>query len=386
MSELHLHIVSFDIPYPPNYGGVIDVFYKIKALHAAGVKVHLHCFEYHREPAKELDELCEVVHYYPRKTGVVAALSWKPYIVFGRRSDELLKTLCRDDFPILFEGLHSCYYLSHPSLKNRIKIYRESNIEHHYYFHLSKVEKNFFKKIYFIFSGIKLRSFQKILSYSDLMLTVSKEDQQYLQNRFPANRVEYVPSFHHDDDIHILPGKGDFALYHGNLGVGENFRAAEHLVRHVFEDSAVKLVVAGLNPPDDLVELVAKHENISLVSNPTDEEMFRLISAAQVNILITFQATGLKLKLLNALFNGRYCLVNPEMIAGTLLGDLCEIGINDEELRQKTEVLMHCSFLEDQISSRREQLLRWHSNHDNCRTLINFISLLYNSPDNHTTT
>ena len=156
MSELHLHIVSFDIPYPPNYGGVIDVFYKIKALHAAGVKVHLHCFEYHREPAKELDELCEVVHYYPRKTGVVAALSWKPYIVFGRRSDELLKTLCRDDFPILFEGLHSCYYLSHPSLKNRIKIYRESNIEHHYYFHLSKVEKNFFKKIYFIFSGIKL--------------------------------------------------------------------------------------------------------------------------------------------------------------------------------------------------------------------------------------
>ena len=147
MSELHLHIVSFDIPYPPNYGGVIDVFYKIKALHAAGVKVHLHCFEYHREPAKELDELCEVVHYYPRKTGVVAALSWKPYIVFGRRSDELLKTLCRDDFPILFEGLHSCYYLSHPSLKNRIKIYRESNIEHHYYFHLSKVEKNFFKKI-----------------------------------------------------------------------------------------------------------------------------------------------------------------------------------------------------------------------------------------------
>ncbi len=32
MPDKYLHIISFDIPYPPNYGGVIDVFYKLKAL------------------------------------------------------------------------------------------------------------------------------------------------------------------------------------------------------------------------------------------------------------------------------------------------------------------------------------------------------------------
>ncbi len=378
MSDLHLHIISFDIPYPANYGGVIDVFYKIKALHAAGVKIHLHCFEYHREPAPELDKLCEIVHYYPRKTGFTATLSWKPYIVFGRRSDKLLQILCKDDFPIIFEGLHSCYYLSHPLLKNRVKIYRESNIEHHYYFHLSKVEKNFLKKIYFIFSGLKLRAFQKILIHSTIMFTVSKEDQAYLQTRFPENPVRYLPSFHHDDAVNILPGKGNFALFHGNLSVGENFRAAEHLIRHVFKYSSVKLIIAGLNPPVRLAELVGKHENITLVANPTDDEMFRLIRDAQINILITFQATGLKLKLLNALFNGRFCLVNPEMIAGTELGDLCEIGNKDKELKQKVDKLMQCSFSEDQINSRREQLLKWHSNNENCETLINFVSLFYN--------
>jgi len=31
-----LHIISFNIPYPPDYGGVMDVFYKIKALHDLG--------------------------------------------------------------------------------------------------------------------------------------------------------------------------------------------------------------------------------------------------------------------------------------------------------------------------------------------------------------
>ena len=35
--DQHLHIISFDIPWPPNYGGVIDVFYKIKTLSEAGV-------------------------------------------------------------------------------------------------------------------------------------------------------------------------------------------------------------------------------------------------------------------------------------------------------------------------------------------------------------
>jgi len=38
MSDLHIHIISFDIPFPANYGGVIDVFYKAKALTDSGVK------------------------------------------------------------------------------------------------------------------------------------------------------------------------------------------------------------------------------------------------------------------------------------------------------------------------------------------------------------
>ena len=41
-----VNIVSFNIPYPPNYGGVIDVFYKIKALSKEGYEVYLHTFIY----------------------------------------------------------------------------------------------------------------------------------------------------------------------------------------------------------------------------------------------------------------------------------------------------------------------------------------------------
>ena len=68
MTEQHLHIISFDIPYPPNYGGVVDIFFKLRALSSLGVKIHLHCFQYGRLKSVELDKLCFSVNYYQRKT------------------------------------------------------------------------------------------------------------------------------------------------------------------------------------------------------------------------------------------------------------------------------------------------------------------------------
>jgi len=375
MSEVHLHIISFTIPFPPNYGGAIDVFFKIKALHSAGVKVHLHCFSYDRKPSPELEKYCQEVYYYPRKTALSSALTWKPYIVFSRRSDKLLEILQKDEFPILFEGLHSCYYLSHPALKNRIKIYRESNIEHLYYYHLSKAETNLPKKFYYILSSLKLRAFQGILSHASMMLTVSREDNEYLSGKFSWIPVEYLPSFHKDDEIKSLPGMGDFALYQGNLSVAENEKAAEYLVKEVFRETGIRFIIAGMNPSRTLEKLASQFPNVTLIPNPTDEEMCELISTAQVNILVTFQPTGLKLKLLNALFNGRYCLVNPGMFSGTELGELCEIGTNAQELRQKVEELMHQPFNEEGLYLRREKLLKWHSNRENCIRLLNLLSL-----------
>ena len=80
-SGKHLHIVSFNVPYPPDYGGVIDVFYKIKSLHDLGIKIYLHCFPYGREESEELNKICEKVYYYPRRKFYQAIYSNVPYIV-----------------------------------------------------------------------------------------------------------------------------------------------------------------------------------------------------------------------------------------------------------------------------------------------------------------
>ena len=373
MSDRHLHIVSFAIPYPANYGGVIDVFYKLKALHTQGIRIHLHCFAYRNQPAPELLQYCESVDYYDRRTGLTAALTLKPYIVASRRSPELLARLLLDDYPILFEGLHSCYYLGHLALRGRALIYRESNIEHTYYYHLAKAEENFFKSAYFLLASYKLRMFQYKLKYATKMLVVSEKDRQYLACKFPDNEVTYLPSFHPNDTVSSLIGRGEYALYHGNLSVPENSKAAEYLVNNVFDSDDYPLVIAGLNPPQRLQKLVQDKKHIRLVSSPSHTEMEILVRKAHVNIMVTFQETGLKIKLLQTLYKGRFILVNQAMLTGTGLNELCTIAEGAIGLKTAIDKLFNQTFEAGEIAKRVKILENNFSNQRNASRLIHAV-------------
>lgn len=374
MPEKHLHIVAFDVPYPPNYGGVIDVFYKIKALHEKGIHLHLHIIEYPgRDRAPELESYCDTVRYYPRVTGLKSAYSLIPYIVISRRSSSMMDDLLKDDYPILFEGLHSCYYLDDPRLKGRVLIYRESNIEHQYYFNLFKVEHNLYKKAYFLVESIKLYLYQKVLQHADVMLVVSKGDRDYLQKAFIGKEIQYLPSFHANTHVTSAEGQGDYFLYHGNIEVPENEAAASFLIRKVFGHTKHRMIIAGMNPPESIYNLAERYENVEVIPNPNDAQMSSLIRDAQANILVTFQASGLKLKLLNTLYNGRFCIVNNAMLSGTDLEDLCIIGNTSEELISILNEIDNQTFTRQMAEQRESVLQQNFSNIDNADRMIEII-------------
>ena len=327
-----LNIVSFDVPFPANYGGVIDVYYKLFWLKRSGIKIHLHCFAYGRKPSKELEELCEKVYYYERKTGLSANLSLDPYTVKSRQSKELEKNLLSNDFPILFEVLHTCYLMDDSRFKNRRKIYRHSNIEHDYYSELSKTEKRFVKRMYLKVEAWKLEKFESILKHADLILAVNQKDTDYFKTRYPAVKSVYLPSFHTNSELTIRPGKGDYVLFHGNLAVSENYEAAVWLIKNVFSKIEFPVVIGGLDPPDFLAALIEKYPNIKLRKSPNEDEMTQLVRNAHIHVLCTAQPTGLKLKLVNVLFKGRFVICNEHMLSGTgLKGNEGLIVSNTEE-------------------------------------------------------
>src|SRR5690606_33814121 len=99
-----IQVVTFAAPYPANYGGVIDVFYKIKALHEAGVKVHLHAFIYGEHlPSQEIERICASVHYYRREQHLKYLQGW-PYIIATRNNQQLIQKVLQMQHPVLLEG------------------------------------------------------------------------------------------------------------------------------------------------------------------------------------------------------------------------------------------------------------------------------------------
>lgn len=362
MTPRHLHIVSFDVPWPANYGGVIDVYYKVKALHDIGVRVHLHCFEYGRGQAIELGEVCESVHYYERHTGKHQLLNSLPYVVVSRRSDEMVERMLEDDHPILFEGLHSCYHLGDQRLSQRRRFVRAHNVEHDYYEALAKAERGAFKRTYFVNEAKKLKKYEPVLSEADHILTISPNDQRYFASHFRG--VKHVPAFHPSARVDVPGGLGDFCLYHGALSVPENDQAALWLVREVFKGLPIPLVIAGSGASSELRTAVAKANNVKLRENIPTAEIAELVRAAQVNVLPTFQSTGIKLKLLLALFSGRHVVCNTPMVKDTGLEETCHVHDDPDRMRLSIQACMaqHCdgamiekrtAILESRFSNRR---------------------------------
>lgn len=360
--DKHLNIIALNIPYPANYGGVIDIFYKLHALNCCGIKIHLHCFEYGRAHARELNSLCEEVFYYKRNTGFTANFSLLPYNVCSRKNKQLLQNLLTNNYPILFEGLHSCYLLGEPALSDRKKVFRECNIEHHYYMHLAKAERNTTKKVFFYIEALKFKAYQHTLQHADLMVAVSETDTNYLRKHFPGKHIEFIPCFHKNEQISILPGQSNYLLYHGNLSVPENERAALYLIKNVFCRLEYQCIVAGLNPTVQLLREVSKYKNIRVEISPSENRMEQLVREAQVHVLVTFQDTGLKLKLLNTLYTGRYVVANQMMLAGSGLDSLCRIAESPEDLLAACKEYMKTPFKETSVYERAALLIPNFSN------------------------
>lgn len=321
MSDRFLHVISFNVPYPADYGGVIDVYFKLKSLHALGVKLILHTFHFGRPPSPELDALCEQVYYYPRRSAW-ESLSWQyPVMMKSRRDKLLLDNLLLDEYPILFEGMHTCYYIGHAALQNRFKIIRMHNLEWDYYYSLSRVERRWWKAIYLRWESARLKAQERLLKHADAIVAISTNDFNYLSAH--NDRVALLTAFHGNSEVTSKLGLGEYVLYHGNLSVPENQEAVRFLLQLPIQ---VPLIIAGGNPPPVLKAAISKHQHVELVSNPSATAMRQLIEDAQVNVMPTFQATGLKLKLLQALYQGRHVVANTAMIAQTGLENACTIA------------------------------------------------------------
>ena len=356
MARNKLHIVCFDVPFPADYGGAIDLFYKIRSLYEAGCEIYLHCYEYGRVHAAELEKYCRQVHYYKRLTGIKGISMSLPYIVASRRDNELLKRLQEIDAPILFEGVHTTYFLSHPSLHTRFKAVRTHNIEHEYYLKLAGKEQAILTRTYYSIEAALLKKYEASLHQANAFFALSLTDREYFSKLYPGIKSYFVAPFHPYDAVSGAAGTGTYGLYHGNLSHPENREAVFFLLKEVIPHIKASFIIAGKNPGEDMAKACSRLANCTLIPDPDKATMDNLVAQAHIHVLPTFQQSGMKLKLLSALFGGRHVLVNEQMLSGTGLEPACHIAVTGAEFTGKINELMQQPFTEQDKLLRTVQL------------------------------
>jgi hypothetical protein len=102
------------------------------------------------------------------------------------------------------------------------------------------------------------------------------------------------------------------------------------------------LVIAGSGASPELKREVAKafQQRGAAREHSTRRRSTELVRNAQVNVLPTFQATGIKLKLLLCLFTGRHVVCNSPMVEGTGLESLCHVHDEPEAMRLSIQACM----------------------------------------------
>lgn len=338
MNEQRLHVVSFQAPWPADYGGAIDVWYKLKALRTIGASVTLHAFAYGgRRIGPELRAAADEVFLYPRAPIIRSLLSPTPMIVKSRADRSLLDRLAAipPGDVILFEGLHTTAWLSHPRLRDKRKLVRTHNVEHDYYRMLAGSASSPAKKAFFLSESLKLKHYEKALSHADVILAISEGDTEYFRRRFPDVDVRLLPCFFNDttppenaagsERPEGLP-EGPYILYNGNLTVPENIAGALHVINEIAPrlPEELTVVVAGREPAPSVLAAAASKRNVRIVASPPEELMQSLMRNAACSLLVTAQPTGIKLKLLNTLSaTSGHIVANSLMLNDSVLRRVC---------------------------------------------------------------
>ncbi|MFN3917127.1 MAG: hypothetical protein ACK4K0_05235 [Flavobacteriales bacterium] len=367
MSEKKLHIVALDNPHPADYGGAIDMYYRIKTLAEAGIKITLHIFYKNRKPADEWAGICEEVYSYKRKTGFSGISAKTPYIVYSRRSKKLLNNLLKDNSPILFEGIHTCFHLSNKALKKRKKLVRLHNVEHAYYYDLYKNSGNLLKRLYYRLESDLLCQFERYLKHADVLFPISHKETKHFKALY--SQVVYLSPFSEEKQKPRNIELENYCIYHGNLSVSENEKAVFFLINEVFSNLKIKLIIAGKKPGSKIQSLCNRHPYTSLVANPNKETLEELLSKAKIHVLYSNQDTGIKLKLIESLRYSGEVIISGEMNDGNMFSKVCHIANNTEEFKSKILALSGSNDTSKQ-NDKTAFLEQYFSNQKNAQIII----------------
>lgn len=212
-------------------------------------------------------------------------------------------------------------------------------------------------------------------SFTDVLITINKEDYAFAKKHMKANQVEYVPGVGIDTKKFIIPNfnvaekKAELGLKDTDimiLSVGELNQNKNHevVVRAIskLKNPNVHYFIAGKGDKEQYLDELAKELDVNLRLLGYRTDIIELLKTADIFAFPSFRE-GLSVALMEAMAAGLPCVVSR--IRGNV--DLIEDGINGYLCDPNDEVSF-CESLKALVEGEK------YKNFDkyNCQTIMNF--------------
>ncbi len=341
-----------EVPYPP-IGGRNGVYNRIVQL-SKNNQIFLISIAYNKEEkifTEEMEKYCKKVYFYDRsknKIGTLVKSVFLPYSVASRYR----KDICTQIKEIINSENIDAVIVDFPNMaKNIIELAKSSrgivytinehNVEYVRMRGMAKVSNiSLIKRIAYYLESLRLEIYERNLYKSGIFSGISffsEEDKVFFEKNIDISDAKLVtiPLGANDYGVRPLKLNNKTLLFVGRLDhiAIPNIEAIVWFVHKIWpiileSVPEAKLVIAGANPDDDIMNMSS--ESISIIPNFSD--MKEIYDMADCVILPLLSGGGVKGKLLEAVAFRKHIVTTNHGIEGTEFEGNKHVSLaNDEE-------------------------------------------------------
>lgn len=343
---MHIVLISHKPPFPSIDGGCIATANMIQNLQKCGYTIKLFCFATDKHPFPKKEKYpkwfkdCQPEYeYINTKTtfgaAVKAFFSSTSYFI-SRFKSEKLKIKITDYINIKqpdavqIESLYS-FLLVDFKKTNQLIAYRSHNIEHQLWEDRIKAEKNVLKRLFLKNANKKLHRFEEnSIKKVDACIALTDAEGKWILSIRKTLQVQIIQlGFPKKQKISDLDLQRDL-FYIGAFDWAPNVEGMDWFVEKVFpiikkKQPGITLHIAGKNL--DKGKYI-QHKGINNYGEIKDKTAF--FNAHGIMILPLFSGSGLRIKLIEALFYGKAIVATNKAAEGIAIEPGITAFLSDE--------------------------------------------------------
>ena len=347
---MNIIFITAEFPYPPNSGGRIYTWQRIKYLSENNDIFLFSLIENDDLKYLENEEIKGVLKYiktYKRKNKLIQAIKGinYPFSVATRKIGDIKK-----DIDKLIDKINiDLIIVDHPQMLINCnmnddipKILTQHNIEYRAFESMCKNSKNLIKKIIYKREYKLMKKFEEKYYNKNLISAytfISQEDKEFFERRYCKDNTYLIPPGIDFIEPYYNKNIGTNIVFTGKMDYEPNIQSMQWFcsdilpkVKNKLPD--VKLYIVGKNPTQYITSLA--NENI-IVTGEVDS-VVEYLKMANIVIIPLLSGGGVKIKLMEALQYRNIIVTTPIGIEGT------KFRHNEEVLSAESadEFAKHC--------------------------------------------